>query len=64
MYRPVISRSGCTRCFVCFAVCPEGAIRLDEQNYPVVDYPHCKGCLICAEECPPGVISQIREEAA
>jgi len=64
VYRPVINRSGCTRCLLCFAVCPEGAIHLDDQSYPVVDYMHCKGCLVCAAECPPGVISQIREEAA
>lgn len=64
VYRPVIDLSRCTRCFYCFALCPEGAIRLDEQNYPQVDYQHCKGCLVCVEECPPGVIEKVREEAA
>ena len=64
VYRPVIELSRCTRCMLCFALCPEGAIRLDDQTYPVVDYAHCKGCLVCAAECPPGVISQVREDAA
>jgi pyruvate ferredoxin oxidoreductase gamma subunit len=64
VYRPVIELQRCTRCFLCFALCPEGAIRLDAASYPVIDYEHCKGCLICAHECPPQVISQVREAAA
>ena len=61
VYRPEIDLPHCTRCFLCFALCPEGAIHLDTQNYPVVDYDHCKGCLVCVAECPPQVISQVRE---
>ncbi len=64
VYRPVIDLARCTRCFLCFALCPEGAIRLDAQNYPVVDYDHCKGCLVCVADCPPKAVSQVREEAA
>ena len=64
VYRPVINLAGCTRCFLCFALCPEGAIHLDPEHYPIIDYEHCKGCLVCMEECPPKVISQIREVAA
>ena len=62
-YRPVIDLAHCTRCFVCFAFCPEGAIQLDAENYPHIDYAHCKGCLVCVAECPPHVISQEREHA-
>jgi len=64
VYRPDIELARCTRCFLCFALCPEGAIRLDEENYPVVDYEHCKGCLVCVSECPPKAIHEIREETA
>lgn len=64
VYRPVIDLDGCTRCFLCFALCPEGAIHLDAEHYPHVDYAHCKGCLVCVAECPPKVITQVREEAA
>ena len=64
VFRPVIETTRCTRCFLCFALCPEGAIRLDAQNYPIIDYDHCKGCLVCVAECPPQVIRQVREEAA
>jgi pyruvate ferredoxin oxidoreductase gamma subunit len=64
VYRPEIELSRCTRCFICFALCPEGAIRLDAESYPVVDYDHCKGCLVCATECPPHAITEVRETAA
>ena len=62
--RPVIELARCTRCLICFALCPEGAIQLDAENYPIVDYDHCKGCLVCVTECPPQVIREVREEAA
>lgn len=61
VYRPVIDRARCTRCFLCFALCPEGAIHLDAEHYPFVDYDHCKGCLVCVAECPPTAISEVRE---
>jgi pyruvate ferredoxin oxidoreductase gamma subunit len=64
VYRPVIALDRCTRCFLCFALCPEGAIHLDAEHYPHVDYAHCKGCLVCVAECPPQVITPVREEAA
>jgi pyruvate ferredoxin oxidoreductase gamma subunit len=62
--RPVIDLGRCTRCFLCFALCPEGAIHLDAANYPVVDYEHCKGCLVCVTECPPRAIAEVREPEA
>jgi pyruvate ferredoxin oxidoreductase gamma subunit len=64
VFRPEIDLAHCTRCCICFAFCPEGAIELDEQQYPVVDYAHCKGCLVCVTECPPKAIAEVREAAA
>ena len=64
VHRPVIELARCTRCFLCFALCPEGAIRLDEENFPVVDYDHCKGCLVCVAECPTETIRAEREVSA
>lgn len=61
VFRPVIDLPHCTRCFLCFALCPEGAIHLDAEQYPIVDYDHCKGCLVCVTECPPKAISEARE---
>ena len=62
--RPVIDLGRCTRCFLCFALCPEGAISLDAENYPIIDYDHCKGCLVCVTECPPVAIAEVREPEA
>jgi pyruvate ferredoxin oxidoreductase gamma subunit len=62
--RPVIDLGHCNRCFLCFALCPEGAIHLDAQHYPLVDYDHCKGCLVCVSECPTHTIRAEREVAA
>ena len=62
--RPLIDLLRCTRCFFCFALCPDGAIHLDADHFPIVDYEHCKGCLICVEECPPKAIHAAREEVA
>jgi pyruvate ferredoxin oxidoreductase gamma subunit len=62
--RPVIDLDHCTRCFLCFALCPEGAIALDAESFPIIDYDHCKGCLVCVTECPPRAIAEVREPEA
>jgi pyruvate ferredoxin oxidoreductase gamma subunit len=56
-FRPVLHADRCTRCWLCFVWCPEGAIALDPDEYPVVDYTVCKGCLLCAHECPTQALS-------
>lgn len=61
VFRPVIDLARCTRCWVCFARCPDGAIALDAADTPIIDYAVCKGCLICAAECPTHGIERIRE---
>jgi Pyruvate/2-oxoacid:ferredoxin oxidoreductase delta subunit len=62
-FRSVIDLAGCTRCFYCFALCPEGAIRLDGEGYPHVDY-QCPArrparlrgpkLFVALSSCPPG----------
>ena len=32
--RPVIDRDACTRCGLCFVLCPDGAISLDRRRLP------------------------------
>jgi pyruvate ferredoxin oxidoreductase gamma subunit len=59
--RPFIDLERCTRCWICFENCPDGAIALKEHDIPQIDYGVCKGCLICAEECPIHAIKGIRE---
>ena len=62
-HRPVIDRTHCTRCFLCFVLCPEGSIHLDAEHFPWIDYDHCKGCMVCAAECPTHTIHEEREAA-
>lgn len=62
--RPVIDLPACTRCSICFALCPDGAIHLDANAYPVIDYDNCKGCMICRQECPVHCIQEEKEVRA
>jgi pyruvate ferredoxin oxidoreductase gamma subunit len=64
IFRPVIDLDACTRCGICFAFCPDGAIALDDRGYPVIDYDNCKGCMICSRECPLHCIGQEKEVRA
>jgi len=51
----------CSRCCLCWMMCPEGVITLDEGLLPHIDYEYCKGCMICAEVCPRKCIGEVRE---
>ncbi|MFQ5791044.1 MAG: 2-oxoacid:acceptor oxidoreductase family protein [Acidobacteriota bacterium] len=51
-FRPVLDLDQCSRCWLCFVWCPDGAISLDDEDRPLLDYDLCKGCLLCAQECP------------
>ena len=62
--RPVIDRAACTRCALCFVMCPDGVIQMDEHGYPVIDYDHCKGCMICQRLCPLHAIDRQPETKA
>lgn len=62
--RPLIDLDACTRCGICFAYCPDGAITLNAEGYPVIDYDNCKGCMICHEECPVKCIQEQKEVKA
>jgi pyruvate ferredoxin oxidoreductase gamma subunit len=62
--RPEIDYSHCNKCLICYARCPDGAIRVNEDDRPEIDYDHCKGCMICAQECPGHFINTVREAGA
>ncbi|USG99807.1 4Fe-4S binding protein [Thermococcus argininiproducens] len=61
VFMPQFDKDKCVRCFLCYTLCPEPAIYLDEESYPVFDYDYCKGCGICANECPTKAIEMVRE---
>lgn len=60
-FKPVIDRSTCNNCKVCFMYCPDGIIYWEKGKDVIIDYDYCKGCGVCAEECPKGSIAMVRE---
>ena len=47
---------GCYGCGGCVAVCPQGAISLNDEKATVV-LEKCIGCKICESVCPLGLIN-------
>jgi len=43
----------CIQCGTCAEICPQGAIRMDEEG-PVTDWERCDNCGQCVEECYSG----------
>ncbi len=62
--RPLIDLDACTRCGLCWALCPDGAISLGTNATPAIDYGNCKGCMICARVCPLHCIGEEKEVRA
>lgn len=60
--RPVVDKSKCVKCGLCWIYCPDMSIMETEDGYLVADLTYCKGCGICARECPVGCISMVGEE--
>ena len=63
-FRPIWDEHKCTNCQVCWAYCPDGAIRIKDGEVAGIDLTYCKGCGICATECPQGAIEMIEEALA
>ncbi|HDP96917.1 MAG TPA: pyruvate ferredoxin oxidoreductase [Euryarchaeota archaeon] len=59
--KPVIDRTNCSKCMICWKYCPDLAIEIREGE-PYIDYDYCKGCGICANECPKKCISLNKQE--
>ena len=59
--RPVVNKNKCTKCKMCFWICPDSSITMTDSG-PEINYEYCKGCGICSKECPLGAIEMVREE--
>jgi pyruvate ferredoxin oxidoreductase delta subunit len=59
--KPVINETKCVNCFLCFLLCPEGAIDKSETKVQI-DYDFCKGCGICMNHCKLEAIIMVKEE--
>jgi pyruvate ferredoxin oxidoreductase delta subunit len=47
----------CRQCLLCFPVCPDSSIPVENSKRQQFDFDHCKGCAICAKVCPFGAIT-------
>ena len=59
--RPVMNRTRCNKCSLCWTFCPETSIELDTDGYYKIIYEYCKGCGICVEVCPRKAITMEME---
>ena len=49
---PVRDLEQCTQCLICWIMCPDSAIAIEDGKIVGFDYDHCKGCGICMDQCP------------
>jgi len=50
-------QENCKQCLLCFPVCPDSSIPVQNSKRLDFDMFHCKGCGICARVCPFGAIA-------
>ncbi|MFA0784889.1 2-oxoacid:acceptor oxidoreductase family protein [Fervidibacter sacchari] len=51
--RPIFDPQKCVQCLMCWLVCPDASIILENGKVVGIDYDHCKGCGLCSLQCPP-----------
>ena len=61
--KPVTVLSQCTKCGLCWILCPDMAYQPNSLGYFDLDDRYCKGCGTCVEQCPKGAISLQGEES-
>lgn len=57
--KPCYDKDRCIKCGVCYAFCPDAAIRVQEDGYIDVNDFYCKGCGICSRECITGAFKMV-----
>ncbi|MCL2573537.1 MAG: 4Fe-4S binding protein [Defluviitaleaceae bacterium] len=50
--KPIFISENCKQCLLCFPVCPDSAIVLEDGQMQGFNYDFCKGCLVCMMACP------------
>ncbi len=58
---PILDKSKCSRCGLCYIFCPDACIEQDEEGYFEANLFYCKGCGICAVVCPLGAKRMVEE---
>ena len=60
--KPVFIEEKCKQCLLCYPVCPDAAIPVNEDGKREdFDFEHCKGCGICVKVCPFDAIDFVEE---
>lgn len=60
--RPVTDHSKCSKCGLCWILCPDTVYYANEEGYFEWNDRYCKGCGICVEQCPRKAIEMRGEE--
>ena len=51
----------CKQCLMCYPVCPDSSIPVNDKKRSEFDFDHCKGCGICFKVCPFDAITMIKD---
>ena len=65
-FRPILDAERCIHCLLCWVMCPDSCIIVEDGKMMGFALEHCKGCGICAEVCPDKVkcITMLEEAKA
>ncbi len=50
--RPILNTEKCINCLLCWVVCPDMSIVVEDGKVTGMDLDYCKGCGACAAICP------------
>lgn len=59
---PVLDKEKCIDCLICWVMCPDSCVIIEDDKMVGFNLDHCKGCGICAIECPDKVTAIKMEE--
>ncbi|WP_139902176.1 4Fe-4S binding protein [Clostridium thermarum] len=60
--RPVWDEERCKHCLLCWVVCPDMSITVENGKMTGFDYDHCKGCGVCVQQCKFKALDFVPEE--
>lgn len=59
---PVWKSENCKNCLLCWTVCPDMSILVEDGKVKGIDYDHCKGCGLCVSKCKFNALSLVEEK--
>jgi pyruvate ferredoxin oxidoreductase delta subunit len=60
-YVPLTELDECVSCMMCWVLCPDSAVLIENEEKVGTDMQFCKGCGVCAVECPKQCIKMMLE---